>query len=46
MLDANLVRQIQEEAARLGSTCLLIVSDRQFNTELPTVRLTGADVSA
>lgn len=45
-LDANLARQIQEEAVRLGSTCLLIISDREFNTDMPTVRLTWAFVSA
>ena len=45
-LDTNLVRQIQEEAVRLGSTCLLFVSDREFNTEMPTVRLNWAFVSA
>ena len=27
------MRQIQEEAVRLGSNCLLILSDREFNTE-------------
>ena len=45
-MDVNLVRQIEEEAIRLGSTCLLILSDREFNTEMPAVRLTWAFVSA
>ena len=45
-VDVNLVRQIEEEAIRLGATCLLILSDREFNTEMPTVRLNWAFVSA
>ena len=44
-LDGNLLSQIQEEAVRLGSTCLLFLSDRDFNTEMPTVRLTVAYIS-
>ena len=45
-VDVNLVRQIEEEAIRLGATYLLILSDREFNTEMPTVRLNWAFVSA
>ena len=45
--DAKLLRHIQDEADALGSTCLLLVSDREVAMDmvLPIARLTLAEVS-
>ena len=45
--DANLLRHIQDEADAMGSTCLLLISDREVIMEmfLPIARLTLAEVS-
>lgn len=45
--DANLLRHIQDEADGLGSTCLLVISDREVVMDmfLPIARLTLAGVS-
>ena len=45
--DAKLLSHIQEEADALGSTCLLIISDREVDMDmaLPIARLTLAEVS-
>ena len=45
--DAKLLSHIQDEADALGSTCLLIISDREVDMDmaLPIVRMTLAEVS-